>query len=47
MCKECNTSHLEINDEMTLWNVSGRYILKMKEWPEIDFGLNRILKLVM
>ena len=47
VCKCCNTSHLELNDELTLWNDGGDYVLKDKREPSVKYSLSRILKLVM
>lgn len=47
ICSDCNTSHLQLNDWLTLWNVGGRYMLKDKREPTVDYGLDRILKLVI
>lgn len=46
-CEDCNTAHVELMDGLVLWRVGMKYMLKMKEWPEIDFGLTRLLGLVM
>lgn len=46
-CEDCNTAHLELNDELTLWNIGSDYLLKDRTMPLMTFSLKRILKLVM